>query len=68
MNYLEWSREYTAVAETLAETIEKLKRRRRNACPAEKKELDQRISMYRTCRSECLETATHLMERYRGVA
>ena len=68
MNYLEWSLEYKAAAERLAETREKLKLRRAPAPLSEKKEIDRRIAQYRVCRGECLDIADHLMRRHRGVA
>lgn len=68
MNYLEWSQEYSATAERLADTIHKLQRRRKSASLGEKKDIDERIAQYRACRYECLSVANHLMLRHRGVA
>ncbi len=68
MNYYEWSREYTDTAEKLNEVILRLKAQRKKSNLSQKKEIDAKLAQYRTCYSECLRTADHLMQRYRGVA
>ena len=68
MNYLEWSNEYTETAEKLNEIIIRLKNQRKKSGPSKKKELDQKISQYRICYGECMQTAALLRERHRGVA
>ena len=68
MNYLEWSEEYTETAEKLNEVIIRLKNQRKRSCPSKKKELDQKISHYKICYGECMQTADLLRQRHRGVA
>lgn len=68
MNYLEWSEEYTETAEKLNEVIIRLKNQRKKSGPSKRKELDQKISQYRACYGECMQTASLLRDRYRGVA
>lgn len=68
MNYLEWSEEYIETAEKLNEVIIRLKNERKRSSPSKRKELDQKISQYRACYGECMQTASLLRERHRGVA
>ncbi len=68
MNYCTWSNEYYSEAEKFALVIDRLKKYRRGASLSEKKELDAKISAYRVCYHECMDTANHLMDRFRGVA
>lgn len=68
MNYYAWSREYYSSAQNLAELIDRLKQRRKRCRAAEKRELDDKISSYRECYRECMQTANLLMERARGEA
>ena len=68
MNYYEWLREYTDTAEKLNEVILRLKAQRKKSNLSQKKEIDAKLAQYRACYSECLRTADHLMQRYRGVA
>lgn len=68
MNYLEWSEEYTETAEKLNEVIIRLKNERKRSSPSQKKELDRKLSQYRACFAECMQTADLLRDRYRGVA
>lgn len=68
MNYLEWSQEYLDTAEKLSAVIIELKAQRKKAPLSKKKEIDARLAQYRACYGECMQTADHLMQRYRGVA
>ncbi len=68
MNYLEWSQEYTQTAQEMDTVVQRLKKKRSRAGESEKRELNDRISMYRSCRNECLDIARRLMERHRGAA
>ncbi|MBR1482264.1 MAG: hypothetical protein IJ598_04740 [Ruminococcus sp.] len=68
MNYLKWSQEYSETASQLAAVIEKLKNERRHARAAHKKELDDKLSLYRQYYRECTETAALLLERHHHAA
>jgi len=68
MNYLTWSMEYTQTAEELAKVIEKLKTARTCASPSQKKELDQKLALFRSYYRECIQTAALLKERHRDAA
>ena len=68
MNYLEWSKEYEQTAERLNEVIVRLKRKRSGLSESKKKELDDKIRFYRSCRNDAFEIAQHLLNRHRGVA
>lgn len=68
MNYLEWSQEYYDTAEKLGEIIDRLKEQRKRTSPAKKKEIDIKLSQYRTCYGECIRTADLLRKRHRGAA
>lgn len=68
MNYFEWSKEYFDTASEISEVIERLKAQRKNAGNTEKKEIDIKISKYRSCYYDCMDIANHLLERHKGVA
>lgn len=68
MNYLEWSLEYFDTAAEIANVIEKLKNKRKNANLSVKKDLDLKITKYKTYYNECVMTANILMKRHKGVA
>ena len=68
MNYLEWSQEYIDTAEKLKNVITLLKKKRKKTSLAQKKEIDAKLSMYRACYGECLQTAAHLKQRHREAA
>lgn len=68
MNYLEWSLEYFDTAAQIADVIEKLKNKRKNASLSVKKDIDLKISKYKTYYNECVLTADILMKRHKGVA
>ena len=68
MNYLEWSQEYIDTAEKLKNVITLLKKKRKKSSLAQKKEIDAKLSMYRACYGECLQTAAHLKQRHREAA
>ena len=68
MNYLEWSQEYIDTAEKLKNVITLLKKKRKKSSLAQKKEIDAKLSMYRACYGECVQTAAHLKQRHREAA
>ena len=68
LNYCEWSKEYSQTAEEIEQVINKLKAQKRGASLSKKKEIDAKLSKYRSYYNECVETANILMNRYRGVA
>lgn len=68
MNYLEWSQEYIDTAEKLKKVITLLKKKREKSPLAQKKEIDAKLSMYRACYSECVQTAAHLRQRHKEAA
>ena len=68
MNYLEWSQEYIDTAEKLKNVITLLKKKRKKSSLAQKKEIDAKLSMYRACYGECVQTAAHLKQRHKEVA
>lgn len=68
MNYLEWSQEYIDTAKKLSNVITLLKKKRKKSPLADKKEIDAKLSMYRACYSECVQTAAHLRQRHKEVA
>ena len=68
MNYYEWSLEYEQSAKELEKVITRLKKRRAHISESEKKEINERIAFYKSCRSECIQTADLLMRRHKGVA
>ena len=68
MNYLEWSQEYTDTAEKLKKVITLLKKKRKKSPLAQKKEIDAKLSMYRACYGECVQTAAHLRQRHKEAA
>lgn len=68
MNYFEWSQEYLDTAEKLNEVIVRLKAERKKSSLSQKKELDSKITQYRACYNECMQTANLLMQRHCGVA
>lgn len=67
MNYLEWSKEYTATANELDTVINRFKNMRKSASRSEKKELDLKIAQYKMYYNDCISTANHLMLRHEGV-
>lgn len=68
MNYLAWSNEYMNAAEELAAVIRRIKEQRAHACASQRKELDDKLSRYRSCYRECLQTAELLRGRVRDAA
>lgn len=68
MNYFEWSQEYEQTARELDKVIARLKKQRTGKREGEKKELSDRIAMYKFYRNECIHIANHLMQRHMGVA
>lgn len=68
MNYLEWSQEYYDTAEKISEIINKLKQQRKRISPSNRKEIDAKLSQYRACYGECIQTADLLKNRHREVA
>ena len=69
MNYFEWSQEYYDTAAEIANVIESLKNKSKaTENLSEKKEINIKIAQYKECYYECMHTANHLMQRYRGVA
>ena len=68
MNYLEWSQEYIDTAEKLKNVITLLKKKRKKSPLAEKKEIDAKLSMYRACYGECVQTAALLRQRHKEAA
>ena len=68
MNYFEWSREYEQTASELNKVITRLKKQKCGKGESKKKELNDKIALYRGYRNECLRVADHLMERHNGVA
>lgn len=63
MTYKEWSEEYYASAQMLAERIERLKEEMKTASVEMIGELGNRLDMFRIMRYECLETARILGRR-----
>ena len=68
MNYFEWSREYEQTAMELDKVITRLKKEKCGKGDSMKKELNDKIALYRCYRNECLRVADHLMQRHKGVA
>ena len=68
MDYLKWSNEYKQTASELEAVLARLKRQRARASDSVKKELSDKITLYKGWYKECIEIAHHLMERHRGVA
>ena len=64
MDYLKWSNEYKQTASELEAVLARLKRQRARASDSVKKELSDKITLYKGW----FEIAHHLMERHRGVA
>lgn len=67
MNYIEWSEEYRATADSIADVINRLKSEKYGKSPLGKKELDVKIAKYKTYYNECIHISNHLMARYEGV-
>ena len=68
MNYFEWSQEYKQTARELDKVITRLKKQRIGKREGEKKELSDRIALYKSYRNECVHIANHLLQRHLGVA
>lgn len=68
MNYLEWSKEYEKTAAQLDAVLQRLKNERACCGISQKKELSDKMTLYRQYKRECMETANHLMKRHRGEA
>lgn len=68
MNYLEWSKDYEKTADALNSMVQRFKQMRAHCSPGQKKELTDKIMLYRRYRNECLDTANHLLQRHLGEA
>lgn len=67
MDYLEWSKEYTATANEINAVINRLKNMKKSASRSEKNKLDLKITQYKTYYNDCISTANHLMLRHEGI-
>lgn len=67
MDYLEWSLEYKDTADEIEFAIKKLQASKQGKSLTEKKEIDLKISKFRTYYYECMEIARHLLARHEGV-
>ncbi len=67
MNYLEWSEEYRDTADEIAFVMDKLKKSKCGKSNTEKKEIDLKISKYKSYYNECMLISNHLMARYEGI-
>lgn len=66
MNYYEWAQEYFDTADLLKNTIANIKSQSSKGCKLSKKELNLKLSKYRTYYNEAMQIGNHLIARAGG--